>query len=68
MKILSSDKNSISDTYSNDESINGLLEKLTCEEILDKEKFYFFVNYRGKWADEFVQSLYTLCALMHVVK
>ena len=70
-KILSVDKNS-ENMDESEESINESLlsmdyETLMCVQILDKDKFKFFVNYRGKPTDKFVQSLYKLHAPCKVV-
>ena len=71
MKILSSNKNddcdNDSDNDSNDQSISDSeismdYDTLMCRQILDKDKYKFFINYRGKVTDKFVQSLNKLYA------
>ena len=67
MKILSSNKDNDCENESNDQSISDSeismdYDTLMCKQILDKDKFKFFINYRGKVTDKFVQSLNKLYA------
>ena len=70
-KILSTEKKDESVDESEESMNESLLsmdyDTLMCRQILEKDKFKFFVNYRGKPTDKFVQSLYKLHAPCKVV-